>query len=195
MCSKNQNISQGDKMNVGVIVGSLRRDSFNRKIALALMHLAPTSLDMELIEIGDLPLFNQDLEATPPKEWVAFRKKMMNIDAFLLVTPEYNRSVPAALKNALDVGSRPYGESVWDGKPCAVVSASMGSSGGFGANHHIRQSLVFLNTPCMQQPELYLSFVDKLFDEKGHLNNESTKAYLIQFMQKFAQWVSVNMKH
>ena len=182
-------------MKIGIFVGSLRRDSFNRKVAQTLIQVAPTSLEMELIEIGDLPFFNQDLEGTPPNEWVTFRKKLMGIDGFLLVTPEYNRSVPAVLKNALDVGSRPYGKSLWDGKPCAIVSASIGAIGGFGANHHLRQSLVFLNTPCMQQPEVYLSYVDKLLDEKGHMTNEGTRTFLGQFMQAFAHWVSNNMKH
>lgn len=182
-------------MKIGILVGSLRKDSFSRKVAMTLIQLAPTLLDLEIIEIADLPLFNQDLEATPPNAWIEFRKKLMTIDGFLLVTPEYNRSVPAALKNALDVGSRPYGQNLWNNKPCAIASVSLGAIGGFGANHHLRQSLVFLNAPCMQQPEMYLSYVDKLFDEKGQLNNEGTKTFLGNFMQAFAQWVSVNMKH
>ncbi len=182
-------------MNIGILIGSLRNDSFNRKIALALMQFAPKSLNMNIIEIGKLPFFNQDEEAKPPQAWVQFREDIKPLDGFLLVTPEYNRSVPAVLKNALDVGSRPYGESVWDGKPCAVVSASIGAIGGFGANHHLRKSLVFLNAPCMQQPEVYLSFVDKLFDDKGNMNNENTKKFLTQFMQTFTKWVQTNMKH
>ena len=177
-------------MKIGILVGSLRRDSFNRKVALTLMQVAPTSLEIELIEIGNMPLFNQDLEATPPDSWVEFRKKITNLDGFILVTPEYNRSVPAVLKNALDVGSRPYGQNLWDNKPCAIVSASIGAIGGFGANHHLRQSLVFLNAPCMQQPEVYLSYVDKLFDDQGQMNNENTKKFLGQFMQSYAVWVT-----
>lgn len=177
-------------MNIGLLVGSLRRDSFNRKVALTLIQVAPTSLEMELIEIGEMPLFNQDLEANPPDSWVEFRKKIKDLDGFILVTPEYNRSVPAVLKNALDIGSRPYGQNLWDNKPCAIVSASIGAIGGFGANHHLRQSLVFLNAPCMQQPEVYLSYVDKLFDDKGQLNNENTKKFLGQFMQSYAVWVT-----
>ena len=169
-------------MKIGILVGSLRRDSFNRKVALTLMQVAPKSLDIELIEIGDMPFFNQDLEANPP--WVEFRKKIMKLDGFIIVTPEYNRSVPAVLKNALDIGSRPYGQNLWDSKPCAIVSASIGAIGGFGANHHLRQSLVFLNAPCMHQPEVYLSFVDKLFDANGQLNNENTKTFLEKFMQR-----------
>ena len=182
-------------MKIGLIIGSLRKDSFNRKIALTLMHLAPKSLDMQIIEIGQLPFFNQDEEASPPHAWVQFREAIKPLDGFLIVTPEYNRSVPAVLKNALDIGSRPYGANLWNGKPCAIVSASIGAMGGFGANHHLRQSMVFLNTPCMQQPEVYLSFVDKLFDDTGNMNNESTKAFLSQFMVAFATWVQIHMKH
>ena len=142
-------------MNIGILIGSLRRDSFNRKIALELMRLAPKSVSMKIIEIGQLPFFNQDEEDKPPQAWVQFREEIKPLDGFILVTPEYNRSIPAVIKNALDVGSRPYGKNMWDGKPCAVVSASIGAIGGFGANHHLRQSLVFLNAPCMQQPEVY----------------------------------------
>lgn len=182
-------------MNIGVLIGSLRKESFNRKLALTLMHLAPKSLNMNIIDIGNLPFFNQDEEAKPPHAWVEFRQKIKPLDGFLLVTPEYNRAPPAVLKNALDVGSRPYGQNLWNNKPCAVVSSSVGAMGGFGANHHLRQSLVFLNAPCLQQPEVYLSFVDKLFDDKGHLNNEGTKAFLTQFMQTFAIWVQTNMPH
>jgi len=181
-------------MKIGVIVGSLRRASYNRMVANALMKLAPSTLNMELIEIGQLPFFNQDDEASPPKAWVDFRQKLQTLDGFILVTPEYNRSVPAVLKNAIDVGSRPYGSSSWDGKPCAVVSASIGATGGFGANHHLRQSLVFLNTPCMPQPEVYLSYVDKLFNDKGQLINEGTREFLTKFMVTFAEWVKVNHK-
>lgn len=182
-------------MKIGILVGSLRQQSFNRKVALTLIKLAPPPLDMKLIEIGNLPFFNQDLEAAPPKEWITFREQLMPLDGFLIVTPEYNRSVPAALKNALDVGSRPYGKSLWNAKPCAIVSASIGAIGGFGANHHLRQSMVFLNTPCLQQPEVYLSYVDKLFNETGDLINEDTKTFLSQFMQTYAEWVQTNMKH
>jgi chromate reductase, NAD(P)H dehydrogenase (quinone) len=179
-------------MEIGILIGSLRKASFNRKIAHTLMGLAPKSLNMSIIEIAQLPLFNQDDEASPPEAWVQFRKSIKPLDGFILITPEYNRSVPAALKNALDVGSRPYGENLWNAKPCAIVSASIGAMGGFGANHHLRQSMVFLNAPCMQQPEVYLSFVDKLFDDKGLLNNEGTEKFLAQFMISFSKWVETN---
>jgi chromate reductase, NAD(P)H dehydrogenase (quinone) len=134
----------------------------------ALISLAPSSLKLDITEIGQLPLYNEDLDTDPPPApWTAFRQRVKAADAVLFVTPEYNRSMQAALKNALDVGSRPYGSSVWDRKPGAVVSSSPGAIEGFGANHHLRQSLVFLNLPTMQQPEAYLSHVDKLFDEHG----------------------------
>src|ERR1700730_1501908 len=144
-------------MNVCVLVGSLRKASFNGMLANALISLAPSSMKLDIVEIGQLPLYNEDLETTaPPAPWTAFRQRVKAASAVLFVTPEDNRSVPAGLKNALDVGSRPYGHSVWNGKPGAVVSASPGAIGALGANHHLRQSLVFLNVPAMQQPEAYI---------------------------------------
>jgi chromate reductase len=177
-------------MNVCVLVGSLRKASFNRMLANVMISLAPSPMKLEIVEIGQLPLYNEDIEtAAPPAQWTAFRQRVKDADAVLFVTPEYNRSVPAALKNALDVGSRPYGSSVWDRKPGAIVSGSPGAIGAFGANHHLRQSLVFLNVPMMQQPEAYLGHVDKLFDERGKLVNESTSKFLQGFMQAFGNWV------
>jgi chromate reductase len=177
-------------MNVCVLVGSLRKASFSGMLANALISLAPSSLQLDIVEIGQLPFYNQDLDTdAPPAPWTAFRGRIKAADAVLFVTPEYNRSVPAVLKNALDVGSRPYGSSVWDCKPGAVVSSSPGAIAAFGANHHLRQSLVFLNVPTLQQPECYLSHVDKLFDEHGKLVNEGTGKFLQQFMQAFANWV------
>ena len=177
-------------MNVCVLVGSLRKASLNGMLANALMSLAPSSMRLEIVEIGQLPFFNQDLEtAATPAQWAAFRERVKAADAVLFVTPEYNRSVPPALKNALDVGSRPYGSSVWDRKPGAIVSASPSAIGAFGANHHLRQSLVFLNVPTMQQPEAYVGHADKLFDEQGKLVNDGTRKFLRAFMQAFANWV------
>jgi chromate reductase len=177
-------------MNVCVLVGSLRKASFNRMLANALISLAPSSLRLDIVEIGQLPFYNQDLEIDPaPAPWIAFRRRVKAADAVLFVTPEYNRSVPAVLKNALDVGSRPYGASVWDRKPGAVVSSSPGAIAAFGANHHLRQSLVFLNVPTLQQPEAYLSHVDKLFDEHGKLASDGTGKFLQDFMQAFANWI------
>jgi chromate reductase len=178
---------------VAVLVGSLRRDSINRKVAHALAGLAPGGLTLSIIEIGQLPIYNQDGEETPPPEWTAFRERIRAADAVVFVTPEYNRSVPAVLKNAIDVGSRPYGKSAWNGKPGAVVSASLGAIGGFGAHHHLRQSLVFLNVPAMAQPEAYIGGADKLFDVNGQLINEGTRKFLQDFMQSYAEWIEANI--
>ena len=166
-------------INVSILVGSLRKASFNRMRANALISLAPSSLKLDVVEIGQLPLYNEDLDtAAPPVPWTAFRQRIKAADGVLFVTPEYNRSTPAVLKNALDAGSRPYGSSVWDRKPGAIVSSSPGAIGAFGANHHLRQSLVFLNVPTMQQPEAYVSHVDKLFDEHGKLVSDGTRKFL-----------------
>jgi chromate reductase, NAD(P)H dehydrogenase (quinone) len=180
--------------NIAVFVGSLRRESFNRKMAKALMAFAPESLIFEMIEIGELPLYNQDHDdgGAPPPEWVAFRRRVKIFDGLLFVTPEYNRSVPGVLKNALDVGSRPHGQSVWGGKPGAVISVSPGAIGGFGANHHLRQSLVFLDVPAMQQPEAYIGNAAQLFDASGNIANEATHQFLAKFMDAFAAWVVKN---
>jgi len=178
---------------IAVIVGSLRKASWNRKVAQALIELAPPALKLEIVEIGALPLYNlDDEEAGPPPEYTAFRERIRRVDGVIFVTPEYNRSVPAALKNALDVGSRPYGKSVWGGKPVAVVSASPGALGAFGANHHLRQSLVSLDMPVMQQPEAYIGGVDKLFDEGGQLASDSTRSFLEKYLQTYATWVERN---
>jgi chromate reductase, NAD(P)H dehydrogenase (quinone) len=179
---------------VAVIVGSLRKGSINRQVANALAELAPASLKLTIIEIGHLLIYNQDGDENPPAAWTAFRERIKEADAVLFVTPEHNRSVPAALKNALDIGSRPYGKSAWSGKPGAVVSASPGAIGGFGANHHLRQSLVFLNVPTMQQPEAYIGGADKLFDANGKIANDGTRTFLQSFMQTFATWITTNAK-
>src|SRR5512135_387236 len=179
---------------IAVFVGSLRKESFNRKMAKVLTALAPESLKLEMIEIGGLPLYDQDYddEGKPPSAWTAFREHLKGFDGFLFVTPEYNRSVPGVLKNAIDVGSRPYGQSVWGGKPGAVISVSPGAIGGFGANHHLRQSLVFLDVPAMQQPEAYIGGAAQLFDASGRITNEKTREFLIKFMEAFAAWVEKN---
>jgi len=177
---------------VAVVVGSLRKDSLNRKMAKALAAAAPPSLSLEVVEIGQLPLYNQDDDASPPPASVAFKEKIAGADAVLFVTPEYNRSVPGVLKNAIDVGSRPYGKSVWSGKPGGVISVSPGAIGAFGANHHLRQSLVFLNVPAMQQPEAYIGGADKMFDASGKLTNDSTREFLGKFAAAFSAWVERN---
>jgi chromate reductase, NAD(P)H dehydrogenase (quinone) len=177
---------------VAVFVGSLRKDSLNRKIALALASLAPPSLKLSVVEIGDLPLYNQDLDDTPPAAWTKLKQRIKAADAVLFVTPEYNRSIPAPLKNAIDIGSRPYGQSAWDGKPGAVISVSPSALGGFGANHHLRQSLVFLNVPAMPQPEAYVGHADKLFDASGKLASPATEDFLRKFIVAFEAWITAN---
>lgn len=179
---------------VAVFVGSLRKDSFSRKVADALASLAPPALNLSIVAIGQLPLYNQDDEADAPAAWTSFRARVQAADAVLFVTPEYNRSVPAVLKNALDVASRPYGRSAWDGKPGAVVSVSPSALGGFGANHHLRQSLVFLNVPAMQQPEAYVGAAAELFDSNGAIVKPETREFFQSFMQAFASWVAAHAK-
>lgn len=174
---------------VAVLVGSLRKGSYNRMVAKALAELAPAGLRLEIAEIGQLPLYNQDEDGAPDAAWVAFREKIKAADAVLFVTAEYNRSIPGVLKNAIDVASRPYGHSAWDGKPGAVVSVSPGAMGGFGANHHLRQSCVFLNVPMMQQPEAYIGTAASLFDKEGNLTNQATRDFLKKFVEAFASWI------
>jgi chromate reductase len=175
---------------IGVLVGSLRRGSYTRMAAKAAVALAPPGFACDFVEIGDLPFYNQDLDDEDvPHAWIAFRKKIKAFDAILFATPEYNRSVPAALKNAIDVGSRPRQQNAWDGKPAAVMSVSPGNISGFGANHHLRQSLVFVNMPTLQQPEAYIGGAAKLFDEAGKLQNEDTRLFLRGFMEAFAAWI------
>ncbi len=179
---------------VAVLVGSLRKESYNRKMALALTKLAPPGLALEIIEIGQLPLYNQDDddEHRPPAQWTAFRQQVAPADAVLFVTPEYNRSVPGVLKNAIDVGSRPYGQSVWSGKPGAVVSVSGSAIGAFGANHHLRQSMVFLDVLMLQQPEAYIGHADKLYAADGSIAVESTREFMTKFLLAFEQWIGRN---
>ena len=177
---------------VAVLVGSLRKDSLNRKMALAMARLAPPSLALEVVEIGQLPHYNADYEADPPREVREFKARIEAADAVLFVTPEYNRSVPGVLKNAIDVGSRPYGKSSWSRKPAAVVSVSPGALGAFGANQHLRQSFVFLDMPALQQPEAYIGNAASLFDESGQLTNASTREFAQKFLSAYEQWIERN---
>jgi chromate reductase len=179
------------KFKVAVLVGSLRKESFTRKIAKAMIELAPDTLDCQIVEIGALPLYNEDIEPNPPAAWVEFRKAVAPCDAVLFATPEYNRSIPGGLKNAIDVGSRPYGKSVFDGKAGAVISVSPGAYGGFGANHAIRNCFVFLNVFMLQQPEAYIAGVKDLLDESGKLKTEATRTFLTKYMAAFADWTQL----
>lgn len=176
---------------VSVVIGSLREASVSRKAAQALIRLAPDKMTMKIAEIGSLSLYNEDIEAGgAPEAWTRFRNEIRSSDAVLFVTPEYNRSVPAALKNAIDVGSRPYGQSAWAGKPAAIMSLSPGALGGFGANHHLRQSLVFLDMPVMQQPEAYVGDAFSLFDEAGEFRAARSQDFFKSFADAFAGWVA-----
>lgn len=176
---------------VAVLIGSLRKESFTRKVATAVIKLAPPSLGFEVVEIGDVSPYNQDLETTPPADWVALRNRIRSADAVLFATPEYNRSVPGVLKNAIDVASRPKESHAFNGKPGAVISVSPGAISGFGANQHLRQMLVALNVPTMQQPEAYIGGAGKLFDAAGNLTNDSTRDFLKTFADSFASWVEL----
>lgn len=180
------------KHKIAILVGSLRRGSLNRKVAESICAITADSLDCEIVEIGDLPLYNQDDDANPTPAVVAFKQKIAAADGVLICSPEYNRGIPGVLKNALDVGSRPYGQSVWDKKPAAVVTASPGGIGGFGANHSLRQSCVFLNMPMMQQPEAYLGHVtDDSFDADGTLKAGPLKEVVTKVAHAFAGWMDL----
>jgi chromate reductase len=177
---------------IAIIVGSLRKGSINRKVARSICGLRGDDLDCEIVEIGNLPLYNQDSDANPPPEYLEFRRKIAAADGVLFCSPEYNRGIPGVLKNAIDVGSRPYGQSVFDKKPAAIVTASPGSIGGFGANHQIRQAAVFLNMPVMQSPEAYLGHVtEDSFDESGCLKEGPLKQLVTQLAQAFHDWVDM----
>ena len=176
--------------NIGVIVGSLRAAAYSRMLARALPELTPRSMRLTPLEIGELPHYNEDLEtSSPPSAWSHFRKQIQSCDAVLFVTPEYNRSMPGALKNALDVGSRPWGQSSWSGKRAAVISVTPGALGAMAANHHLRQVLYAVNLAAMPYPEAYIANARTLFDDEGKLINTETKTFLTQFMHAFEEWI------
>ena len=177
---------------IAILVGSLRKDSINRRVARSICAFASDKLDCDIVEIGELPLYNQDYDGNSPEQYVRFRERIAAADGILFCTPEYNRGVPGVLKNAIDVGSRPYGESVWDKKPAAIVSASPGAIGGFGANHQLRQACVFLNMPVMLQPEAYLGNVSEdRFDAEGRLTEGPLKDLVMTLAGAFADWVDL----
>ncbi len=182
------------KTTIGIIAGSLRRASFSKKIARALLEMAPEGYDFKLIPIDDLPLYNQDFDDDNdvPPSYVTFRNTIQKLDGVIFVTPEYNRSVPAVLKNAVDVASKPSGQNKWDGKPAAVFSNSPGNLSGFGANHHLRQSLVCLNVPVMQQPEVYIAGANKLFDEDGNFKDDNVRKFLQKAVDAYIEWFNRN---
>ena len=179
-----------DRYKTAILVGSLRQDSINLKVAKSLCAMAHERLNCDIVPIGDLPLYNQEYDADSPPEYQRFRDEIRAADGVLFVTPEYNRGVPGVLKNAIDVGSRPYGKSVWNQKPAAIVSASPGMIGGFGANHQVRQACVFLNMPVMQHPEAYLGRVsDDSFDGDGCLKDGPLKDIVVSLSKAFGDWV------
>jgi chromate reductase len=179
-----------DRYKIAIVVGSLRQDSINLKVAKSLCAMAHERLDCDIVPIGDLPVYNQEYDADSPAPYGRFREEIAAADGVLFVTPEYNRGVPGVLKNAIDVGSRPYGKSVWNQKPAAIISASPGGIGGFGANHQLRQACVFLNMPVMQHPEAYLGHVnDESFDADGCLKDGPLKDIVVGLSQAFGDWV------
>src|ERR1017187_5498612 len=180
--------------NIVVIVGSLRKESFTLKIANALAKLAPDSLKLDVTTLHGISFFNQDLEATPPADWVAFREKLQKSDGVLFVTPEYNRAIPGVLKNAIDVGSRPYGKSSFMGKPTGIISTSPGPLGGVSDAQHLQNILPGISGPILGQPEIYLNGIGDAFDDKGHLVKESLQKVLQQYIDAFAAFVEKQTK-
>jgi len=178
--------------NVRVLIGSLRKASFSRRLAVALGRLAPPALRLAELPLRPLSIYDQDDEASPPEPWRVFRHEVKAADALLFVTPEYNRSIPSVMKNAIDVGSRPRGHAAFAGKPSAVISCSPGVLGGVCANQHLRQSLMCMDVPVMAGPEVYLGGVDKVIDEEGGVGVDSTRELLTLFMQHFSEWVERN---
>src|SRR6201991_2298847 len=176
------------------IVGSLRKESFSLKIANALAKLAPASLKLDVTTLHGISFFNQDLEATPPADWVTFREKLQKSNGVLFVTPEYNRSISGVLKNAIDVGSRPYGKSSFLGKPIGIISSSPGPLGGVAAAMQLKQLLPGIVGPIMGQPEIYLTAVGDAFDDKGECIKESLQKVLKQYIDAFAAFVEKHNK-
>jgi chromate reductase len=183
-----------DMTKYGVIVGSIRKNSYSKGVAEAIVAGLPDDAEVTYLNIAKLPLYNQDYDADSPVEYTEFRQAVAAQDAFIFVTPEHNRSIPAALKNALDVASRPWGQSVWGGKPALVASQSISGISGVLAHHVLRQSLVFLDMPTMQQPELYIGNTDKLADENGHITNEGTQSFLAGAGKQFSEFAAKFVK-
>lgn len=178
------------KVKIAILVGSLRADSHTKKLSISLSKMVSENYEAKIVDISQLELYNPDLEdENTPVSWTKFRNEISECEAVLFVTPEYNRTIPASLKNAIDVGSQPYGQSIWDNKPGAVVTTAGGTLGGFGANHHLRQAVVFLNVILMQTPEAYIANIHELFDENANLNNEGTKTFLQSFIDSFEDWI------
>lgn len=177
-----------EQTQIAVIVGSLRRDSFNRKLASAMAKLAPPTFSFKQIEIGDLPLYNQDDDANPAAPAKRLKAEIAAAKGLLFVTPEYNRSIPGVLKNALDHASRPYGQSAWAGKPAGVLGASVGAIGSAMAQQHLRNILAYLDVPTLGQPEAFIHAKEGLFDADGNIG-EGNKKFLQNWMDLYVAWV------
>jgi len=173
---------------IAVIVGSLRRDSFNRQLADAIAKLAPAEFSFTQVNIGDLPLYNQDHDATPPPSVIRLKAEIAAAKGLLFVTPEYNRSLPGVLKNAIDHASRPYGQSAWAGKPAGVLGVSVGAIGTAMAQQHLRNILAYLDVPTLGQPEAFIQAKEGLFDASGEIGAESRK-FLQGWMDRYVSWV------
>jgi chromate reductase len=179
------------KYKIAVLVGSLRRDSFNRKLASAVVKLAPAELIFEQVQIGDLPLYDQDDDANPAASVKRLKEQVAAAQGLLFVTPEYNRSIPGVLKNAIDHASRPYGQSAWAGKPAGVLGASVGAIGTAMAQQHLRNVLAYLDVPTLGQPEAFIHVKDGLFDEAGDLSARS-RTFLQTWMDRYVAWVKAH---
>lgn len=178
---------------IGVVVGSLRKDSFARKWAVELSELFPAGYEVEFLEIGNLPLYNEEYDANSPAEYTEFRNAVAAQDAIIFSTPEYNRSTSAALKNALDVASRPWGQSVWGGKPALIMGHSISGLSGTNAVQALRPVLAFLDMPVLAQPEVYLANSHEFFGEDGRLNNDDSRAFLQSVADAFVAHVEKNI--
>lgn len=178
-----------NQIKIGVVVGSLRKDSFNRRLARAVEKLAPDDLAFRHIQIGDLPLYTQDFDADYPPAAARLKKDVEAVDALLFATPEYNRSIPGVLKNALDIGSRPWGTNSFAGKPAAIIGTSIGSTGTAMAQQHLRNVLAYLDMPVLAQPEVFVHFKDGLISEEGEISNDGTRKFLQGFVDNYVAWV------
>lgn len=178
-------------MRIALIVGSLRRDSYNRQVTEAMTRLAPPSTEFVRVTIGDLPLYDQDDDARQPPSVLRLKQDIADADGAMLATPEYNRSIPGVLKNALDHGSRPYGQSIWAGKPAGIIGVSVGAIGTATAQQHLRNILTYLDMPTLGQPEVFLQWRDGLVDEHGEIG-EASRDFLQGWMDKFLEWVRLH---
>jgi len=175
---------------IAVVVGSIRKESINRMLARAVIKLAPKDLECQLIRIDDLPVYNQDLDPTPPAPVVRLKAEIAAANGLIFVTPEHNRSVPAALKNAIDWASRPYGNNSWAGKPAAVIGASIGAPGAAMAQQHLRNILAYLDVPTLGQPEVFIHFTQGLIDTDGTITNDGTRKFLQGFVDRYVAFLA-----